>query len=301
MLVDALRDTFAFFAIWQTPLTLDELMFYLYGADATPEELTAALHADSRWASSQGYWGPAGEVSDWARQRIQRAPAVEAAWKKLWRWTWLLRRAPFLRAIYVCNNLALNTYHEGSDIDLFVVTQRDHVDLVRLWLVVWLQLCGVRRHGRRVADRFCLSFLVDETALQIPSGDASPDIYLSFWLRSLRPVCGWSAFKIWQANSRSLTEYKNNVINKSQVLTCRPRRILEALLTTRWGQRLEQWLRRRLRARIEQKREALTDPSGTVITPHMLKFHNHDRRSAYSQLWLQNRKKYQLPPLDTPG
>ena len=90
--------------------------------------------------------------------------------------------------VAVVNSLALYATHEDSDIDLFIVTSRDTLWWVRVVVTLTFSLHGVWRHGEDRAGNFCLSFFVTEDALDMSEIAIEDDIYLYFWISSMRPI-----------------------------------------------------------------------------------------------------------------
>lgn len=73
------------------------------------------------------------------------------------RWAWLLGLVPFIRAVGLNGSQALGKQSAHSDIDLFIMTDTSRMWTARLFVSGLLQILGVRRHGRFVANRFCLN------------------------------------------------------------------------------------------------------------------------------------------------
>lgn len=124
------------------------------------------------------------------------------------RYKWFWQSLPFMSNIAVCNSHSLGMSDEGSDIDLFVVTHKKYVYLVRLLMVLGLQVLGMRRHGTLVKSRFCLSFFVEE-GFDLKEISLENDYYMSLWRENLwwlfdsdfddiYSVCGNSKFKMKQ-------------------------------------------------------------------------------------------------------
>ncbi|MBI2634689.1 hypothetical protein HYW82_03420 [Candidatus Peregrinibacteria bacterium] len=109
-------------------------------------------------------------------------------WKRVWRYCRFLRFVPFLRMVAVCNNLAFGRVRAASDIDLFIVAREGHLFTVRIFVTAILHIFGVRRHGEKIAGRFCLSFFVDDSALDLSTIAIEKDIYLAYWVKNLVPI-----------------------------------------------------------------------------------------------------------------
>jgi len=106
-------------------------------------------------------------------------------WKKARRYVRFLQIVPFVRMVSVCNNLAFSKVREGSDIDIFIIAKNGRLFLVRSFVTFLLQILGVRRHGKKISKRFCLSFFIDESVMDLSKIALENDIYLAFWIKIL--------------------------------------------------------------------------------------------------------------------
>ena len=68
-----------------------------------------------------------------------------------------LKYLPFVRGVALAGSQALGQQRKGSDIDLIVVTHPKFLWLTRTLVTGYFQVLGLRRHGSKVADRFCLN------------------------------------------------------------------------------------------------------------------------------------------------
>ena len=73
------------------------------------------------------------------------------------RYTRGLRHLPFLRGIAVSGSQAFGQQKNTSDIDLVVITDPEYLWLGRLFITAYFQILGLRRHGKKIANRFCLN------------------------------------------------------------------------------------------------------------------------------------------------
>src|SRR3989338_10492249 len=109
-------------------------------------------------------------------------------WLKVGRYVPFLRIVPFLKLVAVCNNLAFGKVKEKSDIDLFIIAKSGRLFTVRILVTGILHCLGVRRHGKKIAGRFCLSFFVDDKNLNLEPIAIDKDVYLAYWIKNIRPV-----------------------------------------------------------------------------------------------------------------
>ena len=208
--------------------------------------------------------------------------------KKLWKRTnWVvrvLRIVPFVSMVAVCNNLAFAKVDAKSDIDLFIVAKKGHMFTVRFFTVIILQILGVRMHGDKVSGRFCLSFFIDESHLNLRPIAISEDIYLAFWIKSLIPLIdNGVSEEFLEENFWAERFFENKsdfVMDRSKVLkkswfTAVPR----AMLWFLFGDWFESLIGRWQLARARWKSAPYDD--GVVVGENILKFHHHDRRTYY--------------------
>jgi hypothetical protein len=89
---------------------------------------------------------------------------------------------PFLEQIGVCNSLAMGMADKDSDIDLLIITKKNRLYLVRLWMVFLFHIFKKRRHGNNVKGRFCLSFFIEEDKLDMKNIMIDNDYYFKHWV-----------------------------------------------------------------------------------------------------------------------
>lgn len=83
----------------------------------------------------------------------------------------------------------MNAADGDSDIDLFVETAPGMLWTGRVMTTLFFSLLGVRRHGKYVKGRFCLSFFAVENA-DLGKVAIEEDAYLYEWARRLVSVDG---------------------------------------------------------------------------------------------------------------
>lgn len=217
---------------------------------------------------------------------VQKYQIQEKMWRRVARFRWLFAIVPFVRMVGVCNSLAMGTASAQSDIDLFVIADHHRFFTARLFLTVVLHFFGVRRHGAKIANRFCLSFFITDDALDLRStaiSFAPHDPYLTYWLRTVTPVTG---FAIWKEFFRA-NHAENVPLPKHRFVDEKASRIR---LRTFFGDILERFLAR-WQLRRAQKKQMGGNHASIVISPKMLKFHEHDRRAMVASAFQERLAK----------
>jgi hypothetical protein len=215
--------------------------------------------------------------------------------KKAKKYLKLISFLPYLRMAGVCNNVAFNIADENSDIDLFIVTDRNRLFLCRSLLTGLFQILGLRRYGTKIKGRFCLSFFITEDNLDLSAIALKPkDIYLAHWIKSLIPIIDQNIYtKFMKENQNFLKDYfKNEIKNTHEcveqgIISKKIKNGLEIIFNTSFGDFIENKLKKWQLKRANIKKEKLDDNSGIVISEKMLKFHNVDRRKVIQEIFDQ--------------
>lgn len=293
LLKKSILKTLLFFDQFQYPLTPEELLNYLYKkAKAIHiKELKGILDELEELGEIEqlkGYIFLKGRAEH-IDKRKARGFVSERFWHRARFYVQYLSRIPFVRMVAVCNSLAYNNAREQSDIDLFIVVEKGHMWLTRLIITLTLHFFGVRRHGSKIAGRFCLSFFVTPNKLtmkEIALQDEDP--YLAYWVKTLAPLYGGEMYEQFKkANQTFLKEYGLNFTEESrkhlyeEPKESRLKQISEKILKGFLGRALEWFLKKTYKPKTLKHMAQLHNQDGIVVSDEMLKFHNEDRREEY--------------------
>lgn len=231
--------------------------------------------------------------------------AEEILWKRVGTYLPFLRLVPFLRMLSVCNNLAFSTVNDKSDIDVFIIAKNGRLFVVRSMVTFLLHILGVRRHGDKVAGRFCLSFFVDEEAMDLSAIALEDDVYLAYWLRSMLPIIEnergfadkflsanlWARGYFEEGDEFSLR--RDRIIGRNFIYGFM-RGLSEFLLSGGFGDFIEHKLEKWQLKRAREKAASASSEASLIISEHILKFHNVDRRRKYRRVWFDTYGKEKL-------
>lgn len=294
-LEDAIVKTVAFFDVLEYPLTVQEVSDRLLGYVASESDILVCLRGTDRLIMMRGYVVFPGRER-LIEQRLSQVAADQRLWKRVRKYAWVFRVVPFVQEVYICNRLAITQGTDESDIDVFVVARQGRMFFVRTLLLGLFQLFGVRRHGSRVAGRFCLSFFVDSSSRDLEGfSDSSSDVYFAYWLLLLRPLFAHEDIRF---SNPWLEKYfpRELVIRQAQQTQSSGssfvRRGLERLFSGTFGDFVEKRLVSWQLLRARKKFEAMGSPHGVVLTEHALKFHDRDMRRQYFSEWRKRVEKY---------
>lgn len=291
----AVLATLAYFDIFEYPLTKEELTRYLFKLEPDAHHIEV-MAKESKRIRRRGSYYQLAESEDRITTRHERELIAKRFWQCVEKYRWIFQVTPFIRLVAVCNTLAINNTKHESDIDLVVITQSKRLFTTRLLLTILLHILGVRRHGKKIAGKFCLSFFAAENQLVAEEIAKKPyDIYLAYWLQTLQPIAGNKKVyeELLEQNSEWLKQffagrplYNMHHFKETPRFLGRIQIALEKILSSRWGERLEKKLAHWQLSRAQKKRKELNvDDSDIVITPTLLKFHNIDRRNEIFKAW----------------
>jgi hypothetical protein len=203
-----------------------------------------------------------------------------------------LARVSGVRFVALCNTTALAHARDGGDLDFFVITKTGVLTQARGWAALRFALTG-RRPGTRDAERdaVCLSFFVDDSALDLSSLMLErDDPYFRLWFLSLLPlVDDGISQELWQANTpiRERHPSARRWIMHPKLRVAIPflrvptSRALEALAISMQDRSMSSSLR-----------ELKNQDTRVVVNPHVLKFHVDDGRKTFRDQAAETCKLY---------
>jgi len=285
-LEDAVKAVVAFFDVFDFPLTKEELLRLSMSTRTSFSDLNKVFSSNNKISNDKGYYFIKGRESIVQLRKSNKATA-DKYWVIVKKYVPLLKYVPFIRAVAVCNTLALNNPDKESDIDVFIITDKKRVNIARVLSTMLFHVLGLRRHHKKIAGRFCLSFFVGLDGLDLTGIRSEKiDVYLSYWVYTLRPVFGAHFFeKLMEQNVELLKffgqkKYTEIESNKEKDHNVSP---IEYLLKGKIGDFIESRLLLMHKKRFEKRLSLLPDNHGIVINDRMLKFHNKDMKNHYNR------------------
>lgn len=284
-------STMSYFDLFDIALTEEEILEYLVFGEADYKKVDIYLR-DSQLINEFNGFFFLKDNRQIHKNFFQKLENAKNYWKKVRRYQWLFSLCPFVKLVAVCNSLTINDVRENSDIDLLVVTKKGKLFAARFFMTLLTGIFGIRRHGKKIKSRFCLSFYVSEEKTKISDLAIKPyDIYLAFWLKTLQPISGdYKVYeKIMEENREFLdfyfkTEpiYKKRYFRNRNFIQEKIKKILEKLFGT---ENFIEKTRMKQLDRINKKFNKLEDKSGTIISDDILKFHDRDARDQIRIEW----------------
>lgn len=225
--------------IFDYPLTAREIYRYLVEVRAPLAAIDLALHDGSlvprHLSAHDGYYTlPGREAIIATRQR--RAEVAATLWPRAQRYGRLIARLPFVRMVAVTGALAMDNVEPAADIDYLIVTEPG-----RLWLCRAIVILLVRAAALR-GDTICPNYFLSERALVLNERN----LFAAHELAHMVPLAGVAIY----TRMRSLNSWTERFLPNAggpprQVRATDPggttRRVAEAALRSRLGERIETW------------------------------------------------------------
>ena len=208
--------------------------------------------------------------------------------KRSKQYIWYLKYIPWILFVGVWNSVAMNTAHSDSDIDLFIITQENRLWMVRILSTLIISLLWVRKTKEKHKDQFCLSFFITEKALDFSSFALKNDIYLYFWILSLKPILDYnnSYDRFIEANSSWIPthQYDDTLSENKRYITYTWKSSSKTSII--WNT-FESLFKKIFLPRTLRHYRSLGSPFWVIIWDDILKFHDQDKRKVFRDeiLW----------------
>ena len=304
-------NTICYFDIFDYPLTLNEIYNFLYtggmsGGQYSLAEIEDNLQNNSKLKkiiTTQGGFYFLKNRQTIIEARLQRYNIAEHKFRVALRAIKFLKFFPFIKLVAVCNNLSYLNARQESDIDLFIITSKKRLYLIRFFITLLISLMGIRRYGQKISDRLCLSFYITEDNLDLNQIKIAPDdIYLVYWLATLFPIYQRDDFhdNFLQANdwfNKYLPNYQAKKISyryqvndtKFSSFIYKSKEFICQNFLGDWLEKLTKYLQHKKMS--QNKKDVLVrEKNWVIINDQMLKFHEKDRRLQYLNQFEQKRK-----------
>lgn len=206
---------------------------------------------------------------------------------------WIYKSIPFIQDIYLCNSITFNAINKNSDIDIVIISKQWKVWRTRFWSVIFFWILWLKRNGSNFVKRFCLSFYIDEGALNIENIKEEEDVYLYYWLSHCVRLYQEKENNNFYEKNDWVSQYLPNFTKAQQIDIWNKlflwknyfKRIFEFLLNNKIGDLFQNIIKYiRLPIVLYKKKKLWKKGDNIIISDMMLKFYN-DKRSIYNLLF----------------
>lgn len=189
-LQEAILDLMAYFGAFRLPLTEAEILRLLYVKTSHLAVKAALVELSSTQQLKkihQHYYLKRFSYPNYHNVHFLQRQLL----KKAKRFSYLFRLIPFAKAVVVVNSVGLGNVHEGSDIDLLIITKPSRIYLSKAILMYWLRLIRQLETSEVKAGKFSLGlFLTTNSANFTVDMMKTNQPHLYYWLIKAKPIYG---------------------------------------------------------------------------------------------------------------
>lgn len=290
--------TVSYFNLFKLPLSSWEIYTNLYNHpnSTTFEDIEKTLNKLVEIKTlefKEGfYFFPNGR--DLVQIRKQRYLIAQKKVKIARRYIRLFSKIPFIKAVFICNNLAYLNSQVESDIDLAIITTPGRIWTARFFSAGLMKILRRRPTNKTQKNRICLSFFLTEKSLNLSQVAYPEDIHFTYWVNQFMPIYDEQdlADKFYEANNWTKTALPNlapiktnkrwRITNKTQV-----KKFFENLMSSRIGNVIEKFLKSVQLQIMPTRLKTIAQESNTnvIIRDEILKFHDRDKRLEIKTVW----------------
>jgi len=295
---EAIIRTIAFFDMFDYPLTAWEAWKYCDIPSPRLDAIEPPLSRAGRTGSGEGtgvraeggfYFLPGREKIvetrkkryNYSLRKLKRARLIAKVFKII----------PWIKMIAVGNIIGSYNLKDESDIDLFIITEKNRIWLSRFGCVLITKILNLRPTPKNSRDKICLSFFVSEEKLNLKDLMLDEkDPYFVYWLAGLYPIYNanntWTKF--YEANSWLKNYLPNWQVGKfnNQFNAGKPwpkfYRLVIGLIFG-WTEKLIKIFQ--LKVLAPELKSLMNKDTRVVINDQILKLHVLDRREHYRDLY----------------
>ncbi len=289
--------TIKYFEMFDMPLTAPEIHKNLYAPDnnySFSDILDSLEHLKNKnLQEKEGfYFFPHKETTVKTRKNRYLLAHKKITYAKYF--ILLLARIPFIKSVFICNNLGYQNAPDDSDIDLAIITTNHRIWTARFFSAAIMKLLGKRPTAHNRKNKICLSFFITEENLNLEKLAYEKDIHFIYWLNQFLPIYVTKDLdkKFFQTNNWT----KKYLPNYFSVKTCDQwtiaskifsKTLFEKILSGSFGDFLEKKLKQ-IQLQIlpkKLKQKAAEASSDVIISDAILKFHDKDKRLEIRDRW----------------
>ncbi len=197
---------------------------------------------------------------------------------KTYKYTKYIKWIPWLLMIWVWNSIAMNNAKNSSDIDLFIVTKDNTMWLNRIIITSIFAILWVRKTKNKHAWKFCLSFFVSESWLDFGNWKIDNDIYLYYWILTMKPILDnnktYDNFINSNKSWADFWKHKNDILNNKKHI----KYYWEKKETNNTIKFLDNITKKIFIKKTHNTYNKIWKPYWIIINDNILKFHNNDIR-----------------------
>ena len=174
------------------------------------------------------------DKQEWINQRMENEQRASLYLKKTEKIVHLMRRFPFVEAIFLSGSASKGVVSEGGDIDYFIITQPERLWITRTLLILFKKIFLFNSHRY-----FCINYLIDTNHLEIEEKNR----FTATEITTLLPVFQTPYYKVFlEANNWTKAYYPNSKIKKPLIAYTMPKSKIKTFAEYILNGKLGEWL-----------------------------------------------------------
>jgi hypothetical protein len=301
----SILKTIIYFDLFEYPLTSFEIWKWLneYKCDLYDvlQSLDKSENLKRYIETRNGFYFLKGRKNIVETRKIRRDISI-LKWKRAMLIAKFLRLFPFVKMVSVCNSMGQFNLKEYSDIDLFIIIKSGYLWFTRFFITLILQVFLLRRHGKKINNRACLSFYITDNNLNLEYVAYEKDIYLCYWIISMMPIFDNNIYNKFIEANEWVRKFVPNFIARSisdvwsvkdTYLSKNIRNIKEFFLDNKFGRSLNRLFKKFEMKRILSHKNSkyYSNTKDVIVSDNILKFHEKDLRIYYRDIFLSKISK----------
>lgn len=302
-LEDNVLRVLLYFDIFNHPLKPDEIFSFLPKNSLTKSDLLNHLEnvsneGDKKFICNNNYYCINNRIN-YHQIRKFKEEYSKKHWKIARFVTHIIKRFPYVRAVFVTGSLSKNSSNEKSDLDFMLVTEKNRLWLTRTMLMLFKKIFLFNKY-----KYFCINYLITDdsleiedkniyTAVEIVTSKATFNSELlnkfllmnEWWIRDLMPN-----YKVTESDMHYSGYPVNNKISIFQKLT-------EFVIPDFISDKLDKYLMKRTGYYWEKKYSNISPEDRNQMfrtTPRVSKVHPQNLQDKILDMYNQKLKEFNL-------
>lgn len=202
-----ITKTLLYYDIFSHPLKSEEIYSFLPKNSISQQDVTdflseASKKNDSPFAEKDGYYyiKPA---EDNVGKRIEKENYSKKMWKRAGMITHIIKRFPYVRAVFITGSLSKNSSDRTSDLDFMLITKPGGLWIARTMLMLFKKIIFLNSY-----KLFCINYYITEDNLEI----SDKNIFTATEIATIKPTYNSALMKKFIENNGWISNFFPNYV-----------------------------------------------------------------------------------------
>jgi hypothetical protein len=262
--------TLLYYDIFSHPLKPEEIFIFLPQNSLPKSDVIGMIKDFSSddecsFALKDGYVYVKPNVH-YIHRRISKENYSRRMWRAARLMTHIIKRFPFVRAVFISGSLSKNSSDKISDVDYMVVTSHGRLWIARTLLILFKKIFLFNSY-----KYFCLNYFITEDNLEIPFKNVFTATEVAYIKATYNTdlmydfVMANKWIKDYFPNYRFLDPYLHSAGFKVNNRRSTLQRLIEILFRGKWGDKLDDYFRQRTSHHWEKKYTSLNEDDRKLL------------------------------------